>query len=251
MAATLAGKVALVTGASSGIGEAAALALAAAGAWVAISGRRTANLAALAERIAAAGGRALALPGDVAVEAEATKSVEDTVARLGRIDILVNSAGVNEAGGVEALSLDKWRKVIDINLMGTLYTCAAAFPHMKAQGGGDIVNISSTSGRRSAAAFAAYSTSKFGVTGFTESLRQEGGGHGIRVSIVEPGATETEIASSISDPKWSAAIQQHVSKEGAMKASDIADAILFIVHLPPRANVSQILIRPTIDTAPM
>ena len=147
MAATLAGKVALVTGASSGIGEAAALALAAAGAWVAISGRRTANLAALAERIAAAGGRALALPGDVAVEAEATKSVEDTVARLGRIDILVNSAGVNEAGGVEALSLDKWRKVIDINLMGTLYTCAAAFPHMKAQGGGDIVNISSTSGR--------------------------------------------------------------------------------------------------------
>jgi NADP-dependent 3-hydroxy acid dehydrogenase YdfG len=248
---SLTGKVALVTGGGTGIGEAAALALAAAGVSVAISGRRKERLDALVAKIVAAGGKALALPGDVAVEADATKSVEDTVAQLGRIDILVNSAGVNEAGGVEALSIDLWRKVIDINLYGTIYTCKAAFPHMKAQGGGDIINISSTSGRRSAAAFASYSTSKFGVTGFTESLRQEGGGVGIRVAIVEPGATETEIASSITDPKWSAAIHQHVTKEGAMKASDIADAILFIVSLPARANVSQILMRPTIDTAPM
>lgn len=251
MSGTLAGKVALVTGASSGIGEAAAIALAEAGAAVAISGRRKDRLDALVARIESKGGKALALPGDVAVEGEAFKSVEDTVALLGRIDILINSAGVNEAGGVEALSLDKWRKVIDINLMGTIYTCTAAFAHMKAQGSGDIVNISSTSGRRAAAAFASYSTSKHGLTGFTESLRQECGGVGIRVSIVEPGATETEIAGSISDPVWSAAIQQHVSKGGAMQPCDIADAILFIVSLPPRANVSQILIRPTIDTAAM
>lgn len=245
------GKVALVTGASSGIGEAAALALAQAGAMVAVTGRRADRLDALVAKIEAAAGRALALPGDVAVEADAIKSVADTVKQWGRIDILVNSAGVNEAGGVETLDLDKWRKVIDINLMGTIYTCAAAFPHMKAQGGGDIINISSTSGRRSAGAFASYSTSKFGVTGFTEALRQEGGSVGIRVSIVEPGATETEIADSISDPQWSAAIRQHVSKDGAMQPSDIADAIMFIVALPKRANVSQILIRPTIDTAPM
>ncbi len=247
----LAGKVALITGASSGIGEAAALALVEAGVRVALSGRRKERLDSLATRIEAAGGKALALPGDVSVEAEAFRSVADTIARWGRIDILINSAGVNEAGGVETLSLEKWRKVIDINLMGTIYTCAAAFPHMKAQGGGDIVNISSTSGRRAAGAFASYSTSKFGLTGFTESLRQEGGSVGIRVSIVEPGATETEIASSISDPIWSAAIQQHVSKDGAMQPSDIADAIIFIVSLPPRANVSEILIRPTIDTAAM
>ena len=251
MTGSLTDKVALVTGASSGIGEAAALALAAAGAAVAVSGRRADRLADLVARIESADGTALALPGDVAIEADAARSVADTVAQFGRIDIPVNSAGVNEAGGVEALSLDKWRKVIDINLMGTIHTCAAAFPHMKAQGGGDIVNISSTSGRRASAAFAAYSTSKFGLTGFTESLRQEGGGLGIRVAIIEPGATETEIASSISDPAWSAAIRQHVSKEGAMQPSDIADAILFILHLPRRANVSQILIRPTIDTAPM
>ncbi len=248
---TLAGKVALITGGGTGIGEAAALALAAAGVKIVITGRRKTRLDEVVAEVEAAGGVALAIPGDASQEADAFAAVEQCVARFGRIDILVNSAGVNEAGGVETLSLDKWRKVIDINLMGTIYTCTAAFPHMKAQGGGDIINISSTSGRRSAAAFASYSTSKFGVTGFSEALRQEGGGVGIRVSIVEPGATETEIASSISDPKWSAAIQSHVTKEGAMKASDIADAIMFIVSLPARANVSQILIRPTIDTAAM
>jgi len=247
----LAGKVALVTGASSGIGEGAALALAAAGAAVAVSGRRSERLSALVAKIEGAGGTAVALPGDVAVEADATKSVADTVAQFGRIDILVNSAGVNEAGGVESLSLDQWRRVIDINLYGTLYTCKAAVPRMKAQGSGDIINISSTSGRRAAGLFGPYSTSKFGVTGLTEGLRQEVGQAGIRVSIIEPGATESEIADSITDPKWRDMIKAHVSKEGAMKASDIAETILFIVGLPRRANVSQILIRPTIDTAAM
>ena len=251
MAQQLSGKVALVTGASSGIGEGAALALAEAGALVAISGRRKERLDALVARIEAAGGTALALPGDVSVEAEATRSVEDTVARFGRIDILVNSAGINEFGGIEVLSLDQWEKVIDINLMGTIYTCRAAFPHMKAQGAGDIVNISSTSGRRSAWQFASYSTSKFGVTGFTEALRQEGGSAGIRVAIVEPGATATEIADSLSDPKWRAMMHEHTHKEGAMEISDIVDAILLIVGLPRRANVTRILIQPTIDVAPM
>ena len=247
----LIGKVALVTGASSGIGEAAALALAGAGAAVAVLGRRKDRVDALVAKIEAAGGMALALPGDVAVEADATRSVAETVAKLGRIDILVNSAGVNEAGGVESLTLNQWRRVIDINLYGTLYTCKAAIPYMKAQRAGDIINISSTSGRRAAGLFGPYSTSKFGLTGLTEGLRQEVGGAGIRVAIIEPGATETEIAGSITDPNWRQAIQQHVSKDGAMQPSDIAEAIIFIVSLPPRANVSQILIRPTVDTAAM
>ena len=251
MAGSLAGKVALVAGASSGIGEAAALALAEQGAAVAVSARRADKLADLVGRIEAAGGTALALAGDVAVQADAFRMVEDTHRRLGRLDILINSAGVNEAGGVESLSLDQWRKVIDINLMGTLYTCKAAVPIMRAQGSGDIVNISSTSGRRAAGLFAAYSTSKFGLTGLTESLRQEVGGQGIRVAIIEPGATETNIHESVSDPSWRAMIQQHTSKEGAMQPSDIADAIIFICGLPRRANVSTLLIRPTIDTAAM
>jgi NADP-dependent 3-hydroxy acid dehydrogenase YdfG len=249
--ANLSDKVALVTGASSGIGEATALALAAAGATVAVSARRADRLAALVARIEAAGATALALPGDVLVEAEATRAVTDTVARLGRIDILVNSAGVIQSGGVESLSTDEWRRVIDINLLGTLYTCKAAIGPMKAQGGGDIINISSTAGRRAAGIFGPYSTSKFGLTGLTEGLRQEVGGAGIRVAIIEPGATATEVAGGISDPNMRAAMENHVAKDGAMQPEDIAAAIIFIASLPPRVNVSQMLIRPTIDTAAM
>lgn len=251
MSRTLEGRVALVTGASSGIGEATALALAAAGASVAVSGRRMERLEALVERIKAAGGVSLALPGDVAVEEDANRSVQDTVAKFGRIDILINSAGVNEAGGIESLSIDQWRRVIDINLMGTIHVCRAAFTHMKAQGAGDIVNISSTAGRRASAKFAAYATSKFGLTGFTEALRQEGGQAGVRVCIIEPGATATDIASSISDPQWREVIQQHTHKAGAMAATDIADAIMLAVQLPRRANITRILIQPTLDVEPM
>jgi NADP-dependent 3-hydroxy acid dehydrogenase YdfG len=222
------------------------LALASEGASVAVTGRRLEKLQGLVARL---GDKGLALQSDVSVQADAVRAVADAAAHFGRLDIVVNSAGVNEFGGVQTLTLDVWRRVIDINLMGTIYTCAAAVPHLKAAGGGDIINISSTSGRRAAAAFASYATSKWGVNGFSESLRQEVGGLGIRVCIIEPGATETEIAESVSDPKARAFMHKHVTKEGAMKASDIADGILFVVTLPPRANVSEMLIRPTSDTA--
>jgi NADP-dependent 3-hydroxy acid dehydrogenase YdfG len=247
MSGKFAGKVALVTGASSGIGEAAALTLAQEGATVAVSGRRKGRLDDLVTRIQGTGAKGLALPGDVSVEANALSSVEDTVAKFGRIDILINSAGANEAGGLEALSLEQWHRVIDINLMGTIYTCKAALPHMKAQGSGDIINISSTAGRRSTKAFAAYATSKFGVTGFTEALRQECGLAGIRVGIVEPGATATDIADSISDPKARAAVHEHTHKEGAMLTDDIVAALMLMLTLPRRANVTRILVQPTID----
>ena len=248
---TLDGKVALITGGGTGIGEGAALALAAAGAKVAITGRRKVRLDEVVAAIEVAGGTAIAIPSDASKEVDAFAAVESCVSAFGRLDILINSAGVNEAGGIQSLSLDGWRKVIDINLYGTIYMTAAAVPHIKAAGGGDIINISSTSGRRAAALFASYSASKHGVNGFTEAIRQELGGDNIRVCQIEPGATESEIADSISDPQWSAAIKAHVTKGGAMKASDIADAIMFILSLPRRANVSQILIRPTIDTAAM
>lgn len=251
MTRDLAGKVALVTGGGTGIGEAAAMALAAAGAKVAIAGRRFERLDAVVAAIQAAGGSALAIQSDVSNEGDAFAAVEQTVAAFGQLDIVVNSAGVNEAGGIQSLDLDGWRKVIDINLWGTIYTCKAAVPHLKAAGGGDIINISSTAGRRAAGLFASYATSKHGVNGFTESIRQELGGDNIRVAVIEPGATETEIASSVSDPKWAEMMKAHVSKDGALKAADIADAIIFILCLPRRANVSQILIRPTIDTAAM
>jgi NADP-dependent 3-hydroxy acid dehydrogenase YdfG len=247
----LAGRAALVTGGGSGIGAASAAALADHGAAVAITGRRRDKLDRVAAQIRAAGGTAHAIVSDVADEASALAAADSAAAMLGRLDIVVNSAGVNEAGGIGTLDLAAWRRVIDINLWGTSCTCKAALPHLRAAGGGDIINVSSTAGRRAAALFASYVTSKHGVNGFSESIRQELGGENIRVCLIEPGATETDIAQSISDPQWSAAIASHVTRDGAMKASDIADAIIFTLMLPRRANVSQMLIRPTTDTAAM
>ena len=163
MAQPLAGKIALVTGASSGIGAATAVALAAAGATVALSARRKDRLDELVAQIEAAGGKALALPGDMTVEAEAIAAVEDTVKALGRIDILINSAGIMQAGGIEGADLDEYRKVVDINLMATVYTCKAAIPHMLAHGVGDIINISSLAGRKGGPETNAYSASKHAV----------------------------------------------------------------------------------------
>ncbi len=248
MSKQLTGKVALVTGASSGIGEATAIALAAAGATVAVSARRAERLAELIKRIGSAGGKALALPGDMAVEAEAIKAVEDTVARLGRIDILINSAGVMQAGAIEKADLAEYRRVIDINLMGTVYTCAAAVPHMLAQGGGDIVTISSLAGRKGGPMTNAYSASKHAVNSMTDAMRQELGDRNIRVSILMPGATATEVGDNISDPNWRKAIQAHVSKDGAVQPSDIGDTIVFMLSLPRNVNISEISVRPTIDT---
>lgn len=251
MTGPLTGRVALVTGASSGIGEAAALALAAAGAAVAVTARRAERLEALAAKIEADGGKALALPADVTDERAAYGVVADTVARLGRLDILVNSAGVIQAGGgVEHADTAEWRRVIDINLLATLYTSHAAIPHMRSQGGGDIVNISSTAGRRSSADFLPYSVSKFGLTALNDGMRQEQGRNGIRVCIIEPGATTTEVAEGITDAAQRERIRQHVSKDGAMKPEDIAAGIVFAVSLPRRANVTQLMIRPTIDVTP-
>lgn len=248
MAGALAGKVALVTGASSGIGEATAVALAQAGAHVAVSARRADRLADLVRRIEGAGGKALALQGDMTIEAEAIKAVEDTVAQLGRIDILINSAGVMQAGGIENADLDEYRRVIDINLLATVYTCRAAVEPMLAQGGGDIITISSLAGRKGGPMTNAYSASKHAVNAMTEGMRQELGDRNIRVCTLMPGATTTEVGDHISNPAWRDAIKAHVSKEGAVSPSDIGDTIVFILSLPRRANISEIVVRPTIDT---
>lgn len=248
MSGSLSGKVALVTGASSGIGEATAICLAEAGATVAISARRTDRLEALVKRIEEAGGTALALPGDMTVEAEAVAAVEGTVAKFGRIDILINSAGVMQAGGIENCDTALYRKVININLMGTVYTCAAAVPHMLEQGEGDIVTISSLAGRKGGPMTSAYSASKHAVNFMTDGMRQELGDRNIRVCTLMPGATTTEVGDSIVDPNWRTAIQKHVSKEGAVDPMDIGLTIVHILSLPRRANISEISIRPTIDT---
>jgi NADP-dependent 3-hydroxy acid dehydrogenase YdfG len=248
MTQALTGKVALVTGASSGIGAATALELAKAGATVALSARRADRLAGLVAQIEASGGKALALAGDMMVEAEAIKAVEDTVAAFGRIDILINSAGIMQAGGVEGADLAEFRRVYEINVFGTLYTCAAAVPHMIRQGEGDIVNITSLAGRKGGPQTNAYSGSKQAANSMTDAMRQELGGKNIRVSILMPGATSTEVGDSISDPNWRQAIQAHVSKEGAVKPEEIGQTIVFMLSLPRNAHISEISVRPTIDT---
>lgn len=248
MTLPLAGKIALVTGASSGIGAAAAVAIAAAGATVVMSARREDRLAELVRQIEAAGGTALALPGDMMNEDEATKAVADTVARFGRIDILVNSAGVMQAGGIVNADMDLMRRVFDINLFATLYTCNAAVPHMLAQGGGDIINVSSMAGRKGGPFTSAYSGSKHALNAMTDGMRQELGDKNIRISILMPGATETEVATGIENPEWREMIAKHVSKDGAVKASEMADTIVFMLSLPRNVNISEIHVRPTIDT---
>jgi len=249
MGRLLDGKVALVTGASSGLGEAIALGLADAGAKVALCARRADRLAGLVARIREAGGDAAAFPGDVSVEADAAGAVARTVAQFGRLDILVNSAGIIQAGSARNANLEEWRRVMDVNFFGIVHACKAALEPMLAQGSGDIINISSTSGRRTAKLFGAYSPSKFAVNAYSESLRQDVGAAGIRVCVVEPGATESECAENISDPEWRRKMRDHVTKPGAVKAQDIADAVLFVLGLHRRANVSEILLRPTIDVA--
>jgi NADP-dependent 3-hydroxy acid dehydrogenase YdfG len=248
MTGILAGRVALITGASSGIGEATALALARAGAAVALSARRKDRLDDLAQRIEALDARALVLPGDVVDEAVAAAAVASTVAHFGRIDILINSAGIIQAGGIENANTDEYRRVFEVNLLATVSTCKAALAPMKAQGAGDIINISSLAARKSGPSFNAYAASKHALNAMTDALRQEVGGFGIRVCILMPGATSTEVADNISDPKYRAAIKAHVGKEGAMAPGDVADAILFALSLPRRTSVSELAIRPTIDT---
>lgn len=249
MTQTLAGKVALVTGASSGIGEGIALALAEAGATVAVAARRADRLEGLVQRIEAAGGKALAIVGDMTVEAEAIRAVEDTAAQLGRLDILINSAGVMQAGGIENADLDEYRRVFDINLFGTVYTSRAAIPHMLGQGAGDIVTISSLAGRKGGAMTNSYSASKHAVNAMTDAMRQELGDRNIRVSILMPGATTSEVGDSITDPNWRKAIQAHVSKDGAVQPADIGATIVFMLSLPRNVNIAEIAVRPTIDTS--
>ncbi len=251
MSGALAGKVALVTGASSGIGEAAAIAIARLGARVAVTARRAERLEALVHRIAAEDGGSLALPGDITGETFAASAVQSTVARFGRLDILVNAAGVIQEGYVAEADLDEWRHTLDINLLASLYTCRAALVPMQEQGAGDIINISSTAGRRATALFGPYSTSKFGLTAMTEGLRQEVGGKGIRVCLLEPGATNTELWTEITDTELRDNVRKLAQSERSMSPEDVAAAITFVLTLPPNVNVSEMLIRPTTDVAPL
>lgn len=245
MTQRLAGRVALVTGASSGIGEAAALALAAEGAKVAISARRRDRLEDLARRIGEAGGEALVLEADLLDEHEAQRIVADTEKHFGRLDILVNNAGVMYLEPVDSADLGRWRRMLELNVLSLIASTQAALPGMRERGDGHIVNISSTAGRVANANAAAYSATKFGVVGFSESLRKEAYKDNIRVSVIEPGAVATELRDHIADKDVQKNLNAWADAMRQLQGEDVANAIVFCVTQPSHVNINEILMRPT------
>ena len=250
MTQSLAGTVALVTGASSGIGEATALALAEDGAAVAVVARRKDRLEALAERITEAGGAALVIEADVTDQEQAAQAVATTVRELGRLDTLVNNAGVMLLGPIVGAPLEEWQRMVNLNVLGLLYCTHAALPHLLTAAAeqprevADVVNVSSVAGRVNRVGNGVYSATKFGVGAFSESLRQEVATRHVRVTIIEPGATATELAFHNR-----AEILEDMAKNFAgialMAAGDIANSIRYAVTQPRHVAVNEILIRPT------
>jgi NADP-dependent 3-hydroxy acid dehydrogenase YdfG len=245
MAGKLDGKVAIVTGASSGIGEATALALAAQGARVALAARRADRLETLTQRIADSGGQAVPIVADVADEAQVGEMVDKTKAQWGRIDILVNNAGVMLLGPIDGANTEDWRRMININVLGLMYATHAVLPLMKAQGEGHIVNISSVAGRIARAGTGVYNATKWAVGAFSEALRQEVYKDKIRVTIIEPGVVATELPQHITDPRGKEQAQALYQSMTPLESQDIAAAIAYAVTQPPHVNVNEILIRPT------
>lgn len=244
-AAPLTGRVALVTGASSGIGEATAVALARAGAAVAIGARRADRLAALADRLSADGVRVLTLDLDVTDEAACRDAVRRTRDELGGLDVLVNNAGVMLLGPIAEADTEDWRRMVSTNVLGLMYMTSAALPGMLEQGSGEIVNMSSVAGRTARVGAGVYNASKWAVNAFSESLRQEGTERGVRVSLVEPGAVSTELREHITHPGAKEAAEKMYTSMRALESEDIARAVLYVVTQPPHVAVNEVLIRPT------
>jgi NADP-dependent 3-hydroxy acid dehydrogenase YdfG len=243
----LQGTVALVTGASSGIGEATAVALAELGAKVAMVARRRDRLEDLAQRV---GDGAVVIEADVTDLDQARQAVQRTVDELGRLDILINNAGVMLLGPVQDAPLEEWERMIDVNVNGLLYCAHAALPHLieAAQEGprqvADMVNLSSVAGRVARQGSGVYNLTKFGVGAFSESLRQEVAGRHVRISLVEPGAVATELASH-NRPEIQDTIRQRFADIERLESEDIAETIAFVVTRPRRAAVNEVMIRPS------
>jgi NADP-dependent 3-hydroxy acid dehydrogenase YdfG len=246
----LASTVAVVTGASSGIGEATALALAAEGATVAIVARRADRLDGLATRIASAGPEPIVIPADLTDPAEAPRVIGEVVAKADRIDILVNNAGVMLLGPISGAPVEEWERMIDINVRGLLSCAHAGLPHLleAAEQGprhvADMVNVSSVAGRTVNSGSGVYNLTKHGVGAFSESLRQEVTRRHVRVGLIEPGAVATEL-SGHNRPEIREMIAQRFGEVERLQAAEISDAIVYMVTRPRHVAINEILIRPT------
>jgi len=248
--ASLDGSVVLVTGASSGIGEATARALAARGAKVAVAARRLERLERLAEEIGRGGHTALAIEADITEQDDAIEAVDRTVDELGRLDVLVNNAGQMLLGPIEGAPTEEWERMIDLNLKGLINTTHAALPHLLGAAEdsprrcADVVFISSVAGRIARAGSGVYNLTKHGVGAFSESFRQEFAARRVRSIVIEPGAVETELTDHIRDGVREEVRSRFTDIE-SLKSEDVADAIAYAVTRPWHVSLNEILIRPT------
>lgn len=236
----------MVTGASSGIGEATAKLLAKNGYAVALAARREERINELCEAIATEGGKALAIPTDVADPDAAQALIKTAKDELGSVDVLINNAGVMLLGPIMDADLEHWQRMVNVNVLGLLYCTHAALPIMRDQGGGHIVNVSSVAGRVARMGSGVYNATKFGVVAFSESLRQEALNYNVRVTIIEPGYVDTELQGHNEHPMVLEAIEKNKQEIGkVLESEDIANAILYAVAQPEHVSINEVLVRPT------
>ena len=244
MSDNIEGKVVVITGASSGLGEATARLLSAQGASVVLGARRIDRLRVLADELSRRGGKALAVPTDVIQCDQVKRLVDAAVQTYGRIDVMINNAGLMPQALLERLKIDEWNRMIDVNIKGVLYGIAAALPHMKQRKAGHFINVSSVAGHRVGPGFAVYAATKYAVRALSEGLRQEVKPYNIRTTVISPGAVATELPNTVTDPQAAERIRKFYA-EVAIPAESFARAVAFAMSQPEEVDVNEILFRPT------
>jgi NADP-dependent 3-hydroxy acid dehydrogenase YdfG len=239
----IAGKVVVITGASSGLGGATARLLSAQGASVVLGARRIDRIQSLADELTSSGGKALAIPTDVTHYDQVKRLVDAAVQTYGRIDVMINNAGLMPHSPLERLKIDDWNRTIDVNIKGVLYGIAAALPYMKQQKGGHIINVSSVAGHKVRPTSAVYAATKAAVLTLSEGLRQEVKPYNIRTTVISPGAVATELPNSVTEPDIAENVRK--SYEIAIPADAFARAVAFAISQPEEVDVNEILFRPT------
>jgi len=246
MTDNITGKVIVITGASSGMGEATARDLAAKGAKVVLGARRTDRLDAIVQEITEAGGQATAVATDVTRLEDVRKLVDTAKETYGRVDVIFNNAGLMPLSPLESLRIDEWDRMIDVNMKGTLYGIAAALPYMKEQKSGHVINVSSVYGHKVVATGAVYCATKHAVRAISEGLRQEVKDYNIRVTTISPGAVKTELTEHITEPGLADNVKDVVSQIG-VPASTMSSMVAFAIAQPDDIDVNEILFRPTVQ----